>query len=475
MLSTLNLFPNDFKSRQLIQIVAPILDKYTSESKNRKISVVRSDEDSDFIDFEYITKVNAVYNTTKVYILDTDYTVTLKNEKSILNWVGDKPDDDSLYTVDIDYYETCLTQDFEIEEPLLFKLLPDYQDKSAALSYFKTMIQPSIGTLFCINNLIDMIQVDAQIEEWFNTATIIPFHFNISIPNVPSIFDINAFIDYVFLLKNERSWLERVGQDICGDANVWDYFIYSDGLWDDIGGVDYRGVKVCIVDENKQKLFDDLPDSVSGFTWVDGQFEFYSPTKNAFVGTFTGDFDKLYEVESKFHFYYNLVPNQDMELDSDWFDYLRYAGLYPTTGLYPRTGLYPGSQNSSVTLNERSSLQSLYGTYSRRFKAILYGGINSNTFTTTETDLKIQAWVYPVNSTKVALTIIKDSDGSVVFEKVTEGLTLNTWNLVGAEAEDITVDTYRIGIYNSDIVDFGDTTEYEIFVDEVIVSDNLIM
>ena len=98
-----------------------------------------------------------------------------------------------------------------------------------------------------------------------------------------------------------------------------------------------------------------------------------------------------------------------MELDANWSDF------------------------GTPTVNERSNEQKHGGSYSRKLVAdAIYDGIESDPFiTTTDAEYSCELWVYPVDTTNVAILVRYGTGGSYYnYIQVHSDLTQNAWNKI---------------------------------------------
>ncbi|MBF0527567.1 MAG: hypothetical protein HQK56_21010 [Deltaproteobacteria bacterium] len=145
----------------------------------------------------------------------------------------------------------------------LMVLLPGYGDERAVSYYFNAFIKPIYGTRLVQDILLDILEYDAVVKEWFQTGgAFTPYKFVIEFNDFPSNLDLDAYLNLVFRFKNERSRLALIHQlgNLCSSPLILsgDARLGSAVLGDYLGSM-YRGVKVCIFEERKI-IVDDYPD-----------------------------------------------------------------------------------------------------------------------------------------------------------------------------------------------------------------------
>lgn len=98
-----------------------------------------------------------------------------------------------------------------------------YHDQEAVAAYFNKFIKPIVGTAPAIALAFDLLGIDASISEWYaQDVPTAPFLFVITLNTLPTNFDMNAMLDLIFALKNERSWPTAIRMAECSTNLVWD-------------------------------------------------------------------------------------------------------------------------------------------------------------------------------------------------------------------------------------------------------------
>lgn len=132
----------------------------------------------------------------------------------------------------LDYIDDTEESDVSVEifEELLTKVFTDYTDTEAVLAYFNLCIRPQVGTHTAMNLALKLVGIDGYITEWFNTGDS-AFEFGVETTSIPPTVDITSFIELLYLLKNERSWLIAMHILLGAGLFVWDVGQWSNGCY----------------------------------------------------------------------------------------------------------------------------------------------------------------------------------------------------------------------------------------------------
>lgn len=239
-----------------------------------------------------------------------------------------------------------------VVDALALKIFAQFgiDNQESVMAFFNLTVKPLLGTLNCVENLIKMLDVGASVTEWYETQYLFPYKFIINLPDSDSSVPIQDFIDLILLLKNERSWLAKVGSSNCRTPLPWDTFVFDVALWDDIEGIKYKGVKVC----RKHTISHEAESTIEvwgyGIDQIEGSWYYDAQTDTKWCGVF----------------------NNDPWSDSTWYDTLDQEGdglygyfeQYPLQSIGFKRFVVPDDLVPSVTLTPLSTLTPM-GTFRR--------------------------------------------------------------------------------------------------------------
>lgn len=331
MIPSLNLLPKEFQNRELFKLIGPLLDRVSCELIREQRAFIKAEGNIDKFE-EYIAKVHSVFSQTTLYVEGEDY-IIVGDE---LHWLVSP--NISEFTVDFDFYRFCSpTSTSTQSEPLLDKILSNYSDITAVVAYFRKMIKPTLGTTYCVKNLMRLLNLDAFIYEWYQTTYLRQFKFAIRLEENVEV-NIKDLIDLIFAIKNERSHLAKIGDDSCRVPEPWDTFYFDVAQWDDLEGVMYRGVKIC---RNAHYGYTLSIVVNTNFGWYQ-DFEslfYYSNLPARWVGAWDDrPWDSSLQPEStSSHYYIDLYP----DYTESYRVYTKPDPLVPSTTLTPSSILTP--------------------------------------------------------------------------------------------------------------------------------------
>ncbi len=462
MKPSLSILPKEFRSQKLFQLIGPLLDSITCEVKSKTL-LIRNDGLVDLLPDEYIINISKVYIGNLIF--DTSlYTIDLDNKK--IRWSVD-PDTD--YYIDFTYYTTCDSEiKYSVNEPVLDSIIPNKTDMDSVLAYYIKMVKTSLGTLYCVENLIKILNLNATITEWFETVYLKPFKFNIRFESNPDYETIKGFIDYVFIIKNERTHLAIIGTNECENSFPWDFFTFDKNTWDDANGVKYRGTNVCI----KHRIQDTLQVKKPKFYLTHRTYDKLSGSFNWKTENYwNGIWDDRYW-ESKFiptfklsHTRSYITQNSDeFNLYSDYTDF-NLTKFYPDDTLFPDPILYPNKTIITGELLYRSTeTEHLFG-YQTNQKLLVKGIAGVKTLDREFSKANVGCIIYPINIFDIVLKVLSLDDDMVSYHIVS--VIPNQWNYVSKQVNlpksrySVSVQTYLYGDYSMD------NTVYEFHLDSV--------
>lgn len=180
-------------------------------------------------------------------------------------------------------------------DALISQLNLHYNSGEAVEAYFNKFIKPIVGTAPAISLAFKLLGLDATISEWYEQSVpTAPFLFVITFNTYPANLDINALLDLIFALKNERSWPTTIRMAECLDNLVWD-----------IGYLDTEPM-----------------DASEGYLTVDNYtlclYEYFAPETTTITYTpfemFKGIYSQAYKIGEYYMWDYN-------DLDEAWNDF----------------------------------------------------------------------------------------------------------------------------------------------------------
>jgi hypothetical protein len=133
-------------------------------------------------------------------------------------------------------------------DPLAVALGIEYASVEAYAAWFNVGIKPIVGTKPAIEFAMKLMGIEgARIIEWYeDTVETMPkFKFIIEFDNFPSVTEFGPFVDLVYQLKNERSWLVSIRMKGCDDR-LRDVFAGVIPIQDVDGYRPDLGIIVCL-------------------------------------------------------------------------------------------------------------------------------------------------------------------------------------------------------------------------------------
>lgn len=119
----------------------------------------------------------------------------------------------------------------ELFDNLITKVFSEYESEEAVLAYFNLAIRPQLGTHEALRTLLKLLNIDGEITEWFETGDT-SFEFGVNLTTIPATVDVAKFVELVYLIKNERSWLISLHKLACMGGMVWDESSWDDSCWE---------------------------------------------------------------------------------------------------------------------------------------------------------------------------------------------------------------------------------------------------
>jgi hypothetical protein len=143
-------------------------------------------------------------------------------------------------------------------DPNIRALLEDYDSEEAVQAYNNVFVQPFIGTKSAILYVLNLLNIDAELVEWFRATdiTLPPYKFILDFDSYPEGIDLDKLIDLILAVRNERASLAVIRQpDEFGDLFVTSRSLLSGpDLLGDVSGFNYRGVNIHLVQKYKKYI-----------------------------------------------------------------------------------------------------------------------------------------------------------------------------------------------------------------------------
>lgn len=142
-----------------------------------------------------------------------------------------------------------------IDDKLIERLLPNYEDVEAVNAFYRLFIQPIVGTKTAVSSIFKAVGDVGQVKEWFDHS-LTPYHFAIEYERIPEEIDIDRIIELADWLKNERSHLITIRTPLCGYAFKWEASRWDKDFWDNIEGQKWKDTNVYVCFSVKDSGYD---------------------------------------------------------------------------------------------------------------------------------------------------------------------------------------------------------------------------
>ena len=106
-------------------------------------------------------------------------------------------------------------------------------------------IHRHLGTSYALKEALKIINLDAEIMEWYNTnGELAPYHFGLKLNKMDDR-GTSFLLNYIEQYKNERSRLAKLTDGKCKSKAQYDSSRYDNSVLSDVEGLIINGVRVC--------------------------------------------------------------------------------------------------------------------------------------------------------------------------------------------------------------------------------------
>ncbi len=184
------------------------------------------------------------------------YIIDYEDYFKTINYVPEAKRQDTVFTFTSQILDYLLLRtldrpkEYELNA-LIERLLKQYTDKEAVLSYYNKFIRPILGSRHALENLFDLLELEVRLIEWHESyLPIRPFWFIEELQVYKESLNIDDLIDLTNMVKNERSKLVRIKMPECPDMIYLDYTFLDRDILSTFPAIMYKGVNICLYEKH---------------------------------------------------------------------------------------------------------------------------------------------------------------------------------------------------------------------------------